>query len=869
MNDILLKKNLDFLRELNPPLTEMIENSKCLEDVTCDKDNFFMKYKSVTIPAYETMSKMKPILKDVIKNVSMERGQATVIVGAGYGHMFHEILKSKKKNHLVLLIEPSPYFLKETFSRYNIIKWIKDRTLFIVTSIEEIGIAISTIETFHVLNYWSLLVDPYTVNLPLVYADAVQKANEHINAVRCNTGTVMGAGKQMAQNDVESLPYVLRNRGVKELTDIFKGKPAILVSTGPSLLKNIWRLKEYQDKIIIVAVAQALRTLLAYDIKPDFITTVDYGDINYSHFEGLMDSDVPLICLNRTYAKILKQYKGTKFISGSHQPGFEDSTIGILEEKGWLDSGGSVAHFNMSAAILMGCDPLIFIGQDLSWTNKTHADTLDESGKVTVDNGLLFWEVTDPRSTLKKLKKMCIGQAIYVPGYFGAPVLTNIGLASFITSFEAMIKPLNKTVINSTEGGVHIQGTERMSLKDSLGKYAKNKIDKTVLDQLKTLAPDADNLIEEAIKRLKSDIELCDTIMKDGKMALDACINMEKLANQKRYSENSMKVMMETNELYSSKAEEAAKKCPLVAISILKTSRELHSNELHVEKTKAKNLLVDRSGLKIRIKRNKMIIEAARKAAKEVKGWCKKSLDILEKYNETKDGALLIEDSGYIPNLKDAEKFFDVGNWATPLIEARNCMSNVIDPLVTVDLRKELEVISKAEQMREDTIMKWKKEPDLSLQIQYQALMDKSRDLGMKEQKFDEALKLLEKARKLLPKEFPARWGIANSLTILKKTKQAIKEYEALLKDFPDNIDIQFEYGCALLDIDANKGLTKMIETMQKTDKYDHMFIHVGNLYMKSNEFEKAIEAYEMYLKKYPNDPNAKECLENAKTHVI
>jgi outer membrane protein assembly factor BamD (BamD/ComL family) len=47
------------------------------------------------------------------------------------------------------------------------------------------------------------------------------------------------------------------------------------------------------------------------------------------------------------------------------------------------------------------------------------------------------------------------------------------------------------------------------------------------------------------------------------------------------------------------------------------------------------------------------------------------------------------------------------------------------------------------------------------------------------------------------------------------------------------------------------------------------MFIHVGNLYMKSNEFEKAIEAYEMYLKKYPNDPNAKELLEKAKLHVI
>jgi tetratricopeptide (TPR) repeat protein len=161
--------------------------------------------------------------------------------------------------------------------------------------------------------------------------------------------------------------------------------------------------------------------------------------------------------------------------------------------------------------------------------------------------------------------------------------------------------------------------------------------------------------------------------------------------------------------------------------------------------------------------------------------------------------------------------------------------------------------------------MKWKKEPDMSLQIQYQALMDKAREIGMKEQKFEESLKLLEKARKLLPKEFPARWGIANALTIIKKTKQAVKEYESLLKDFPDNIDIQFEYGCALLDVDSNKGLTQMIEVMQKTDKYDHMFIHIGNIYRKSEEYDKAISAYEKYLDKYPQDPNAKNLLEECK----
>lgn len=864
MND-LYKKNIELLKTINPPLVEKIESSTPPEDVTFDKDNFYIKFRSVTTPAYEKPSKMRDIVNKVLSNVKLDRGDITIIVGAGYGYMLQPLLKKKHKQHIVLLIDPCPYFIKEVFSRYNFEKWIKDRTLFVVTDNDEIGLAIQTIEAFHVLENWSLLVDPYTTQLPMIYAESTQKANEHINAVKCNTGTVMGAGKQMAQNDVECLPYVIRNRGVNELKDIFKGKPVVLVATGPSLLKNIWRLKEYQDKVIIVSVAQALRTLLAYDIRPDFITTVDFGDINYSHFEGLMDCDVPLICLNRTYAKILKQYKGPKIISTSHQPGFENTTIGILESKGWLDSGGSVAHFNMSAAVSMGCDPLIFIGHDLSWTNKTHADTLDESGEVTVDNGLLFWEVTDPRSRLKKVKKMCIGQAISVPGYYGGTVTTNIGLSSFITSFEEMIKNLDRTVINATEGGVNLKGTERMSLKNALDKYCKSKIDKSPIDVFNNLSNNADGLIDESIKRLKSDIELCNIIINDGKKAFDAVIEMEKLAKQKRYSESRMKELMTINETHSTKAEHAAKDCPLVGVSILEASRKLHSNELHVEKTKVHHMLADREGLKTRIKRNKIILEAARKTAKDVKKWCSTSLDILEQYKHTRDESLLTEESGYVPNLKDADKFFKVGNWATPLIEARNVLNNSYGNDVTIPHG----IMNKAIEIREDTIMKWKKEPDLSDHIQYQALMDKARDIGMKEQKFKESLALLEKAKKLMPKEFPARWGIANALTILKKTKKAVKEYESLIKDFPDNLDIRFEYGCAMLDTDANKGITQMIEVMQKTDKYDHMFIHVGNLYMKAGEYEKAEEAYKKYLEKYPNDPNAKELLEKAKTHVI
>ena len=137
-------------------------------------------------------------------------------------------------------------------------------------------------------------------------------------------------------------PFEIYPYSINKLIDIFQGKPGVIVSTGPSLEKNIHVLKEHQDKLVIVAVGQALRVLMGYGITPDFICTVDFGEVNMAHFKGLMDSKVPLVCLNRTYAPLLKQYQGPKFITSSPQE--ETSALSILNDRGAVLQGGSVAE---------------------------------------------------------------------------------------------------------------------------------------------------------------------------------------------------------------------------------------------------------------------------------------------------------------------------------------------------------------------------------------------------------------------------------------------------------------------------------------------------------------------------------------------
>ncbi len=117
--------------------------------------------------------------------------------------------------------------------------------------------------------------------------------------------------------------------------------------------------------------------------------------------------------------------------------------------------GGSVAHVCMGLAIYLGCNNIIFIGQDLAYTGErlhSNSSTLKtEGGNIGMydDN-------------------------IYVDDINGNKVRTSFELDAYRRYIEFYIPMLkNINFINSTEGGANIKGTKVMPLKESLNKYGK------------------------------------------------------------------------------------------------------------------------------------------------------------------------------------------------------------------------------------------------------------------------------------------------------------------------------------------------------------------------------------------------------------
>ena len=432
----LLKANAGVVKWLNEqPDVDWIQE---IRSENKDK-NMLIQSGGTSIAAYPMDDPIKGA-KEAAKQMNLYKENVSVLIGFGLGYLCKEKLKVMEKGHKIIVVEPVGNIIKLAFKNFDFSKEMLNKSLIILQGKEELSYMLHFFSSQFFISDWVLTTEKYT-RYRGEYSEIIDVANETVNQILCNTGTIAGAaGGIIADNDVSCLPYVIRHRGVNELRNLFKDKPAILVSTGPSLAKNIHHLIDLKDKAIIICVGQAIRVLLAYGIRPDFATTVDFGEVNIGHFKGLMDSDVPLVTINRTYAPLLKEWQGPKFIAATPVPGYEHMATGILTDKGFLEAGGSVAHLSLGLAILLGCNPIAFVGQDLALSDGSHIPLADASGTVEInEQGGIDWKVKDPRCHLTgEGKSYSMGRVHYVKGFYGKPVLTNMGLASFLTVFSSM-----------------------------------------------------------------------------------------------------------------------------------------------------------------------------------------------------------------------------------------------------------------------------------------------------------------------------------------------------------------------------------------------------------------------------------------------
>ncbi|HEB9556886.1 TPA: motility associated factor glycosyltransferase family protein [Campylobacter coli] len=179
---------------------------------------------------------------------------------------------------------------------------------------------------------------------------------------------------------VYNLPQMITHPSYKELLSKRKGigDTAIIVSTGPSLTKQLPLLKKYANKATIFCADSSYPILAKHGIKPDYVLSLERIPLTSEFFNndfGEFDKDIVFIVKSVTHPHTIKylQKNNRAFILVSTYASFIQYLK--LDYFGYFNMGFSVAHMNFLLTIHLKYKNIILIGQDLAYAKdgQTHS----------------------------------------------------------------------------------------------------------------------------------------------------------------------------------------------------------------------------------------------------------------------------------------------------------------------------------------------------------------------------------------------------------------------------------------------------------------------------------------------------------------
>lgn len=383
-----------------------------------------------------------------------------IMIGMGLGISLDQIIRNRPNVRHITVLEPNLGILTQALRLRDQSTIFSDSRLRIDAG-EDLNVEKEIFEISKALQMEDIFILQQQGSFQL---DAILYGNVKdrvfSNANRYNTGgsTIRRHGKDSYGNRMESLTTYGRSFKFETLKDTGKNIPAIIVAAGPSLDKNIHLLSSLKNKAIIFSVDSALKTLLKHHCVPDFVSAIDYKDIVWEKLAGLTSHapEVSLICSSSVCSRIPKTFPA-KNIFWMFTMKNMDHWISYCIDNRTLSTGtGTVAHLNLIAASIMGCSPIVFVGQDLCYP-----DDKDHASDVILSNRENWQKLLSDRVDIVSMK----------PNYGDKPLLGCRSMFIYKEIFEEIIRGSDGDYINATEGGVFIEGTRVMTLEDAQRKY--------------------------------------------------------------------------------------------------------------------------------------------------------------------------------------------------------------------------------------------------------------------------------------------------------------------------------------------------------------------------------------------------------------
>ncbi|MEG1847128.1 MAG: 6-hydroxymethylpterin diphosphokinase MptE-like protein [Lachnospiraceae bacterium] len=457
-----------------------------------------------------------------------------VLFGFGNGMYVRTLLENCEKEVRILLYEPSLTLFLKVLEEFDCSAILADeRVVPVVAEEGELSYEDMLARELDIRDIKELILESY-LNYPVLFHeewDAFYKKLEVICQTITASQDVMGRfGASYYLNTIMNYRSFAYSKSIQELWQRLPHTlPAIIVAAGPSLDHNIEELKKAAGKSFLIAADSALRVLLAHHIVPDAFVSID-GEKDLAHFTEERIREIPLFCNLSSRYQLLEAHPDNLFFVQDMNPHVQEF---LSKEEVLLpitSSGGSVANEAFSIAKLLGFTTIILVGQDLAYTDhRTHA-----------------------KETVRGEQNLAIESqnTIEVEGIDGQPIASSLEFKIYLDWFEYEIKNYRGLhVIDATEGGAMIHGTEMMTLRDAIARECRQTVDIAAIirDTPDLLNAEQKQRFETYLYDMPERLEHILSLAKRGSRAYDQMLT---LTLQNRYASGDMKrIMKQVNAL--------------------------------------------------------------------------------------------------------------------------------------------------------------------------------------------------------------------------------------------------------------------------------------------------------------------------------
>ncbi len=531
----IFEKNLKALKKLNPHLANKIESIKGNEkyEVFIGNDpaniNILDKERKETIyidsPLKETINKLSFLKKK-------QKYPFLYFFGLGNGIFYKLLIESFSSLKKVVVFEPELEIIYIVFNLIDLSSYIEEEKLIIIpTSYFSFSTAVSVLAKDEASLYSKLyeleLLTAYYNN----YKEEIIETNSTIT--RALHHIIFSVGNDAIdsliglEHHIQNFDQMIETPTFKSLTENAKNSEiAVIVSTGPSLMKQLPLLKEIQDSVTILSVDASFPILFKHGIKPDIVLSLERVEETAGFYENLPDEafeGVIFAITSIAHEKLLKNIKNKRNLQINMRP-FNYLKYFKTDPWGYLGKGMSAANMAFELAYYADFKKLVLIGQDLAFGEDGTSHAKEHTrGKNEID-----------------VKK----SSVTLPAYGGkGEVKSTLIWKAFLNFFESDINETKEfmTTFNATEGGARIEGAIEIPFKKFIDEHVDRNFKKSEI-KLKRPSEKSKKKYKKIFdKRLNSMKEKLEKIKKECEETFLHVIGfleeIEELNRQKRVEE--------------------------------------------------------------------------------------------------------------------------------------------------------------------------------------------------------------------------------------------------------------------------------------------------------------------------------------------